>query len=173
MKKTINNFDDFDGPNQYRFLSNFYEGEPLFVFGADYATGEHAFQAMKTDDLEERDKIRRAGSPGAAKRLGRKCTLIEDWEEIKYDGMAAIVRAKFTIDREEGPLLLGTGDAQLVEGTSWGDHVWGVDRSGEWPRAKGRNWLGTLLMARRAELRALTKGAPDYGTGRFNEAFVR
>lgn len=168
----ITNFDDFDGPNENRFLSNFYRGEPIHVFEDSWLTGEHAFQAMKSKDHKMKAKIKAAGSPGQAKKLGRRCTLVEDWEEIKYDVMAAIIRAKFTRDRAEGAMLLGTGHALLVEGTRWHDTVWGVDANGKHGRAKGRNWLGTLLMARRAELLAQSLGAPDYCTGSHNEAWL-
>lgn len=168
----ITNFDDFDGPNQYRFLSNFYIGEPLHVFEWDWMTGEHAFAGMKTNDLDERRSIQQAVSPGAAKSLGRKVKLRDDWEEVKYDVMMAVVRTKFTMSRDEGFLLLATKNALLVEGTGWGDHVWGTTHHGHLPNAQGRNWLGTMLMARRAELRAFKAGAPDYSTGMFNERFA-
>jgi predicted NAD-dependent protein-ADP-ribosyltransferase YbiA (DUF1768 family) len=67
-----------------------------------------------------------------------------------------VLARKFHPAREEAQMLLDTGDAQLVEGTYWHDQVWGVDIT----TGIGRNWLGTLLMARRAELRA---GGPFVG----------
>lgn len=167
----IKNFDDFEGPNKYAFLSNFYIGEPIRVFGIPWKTGEHAFQGMKTEDPEERHFIADASTPGIAKRRGRKCNLRSDWESVKYDVMMAVIRRKFTLDRKEGKRLLKTGSALLVEGTTWGDVVWGVNQNGDPNKAKGRNWLGTMLMARRAELQALSDGAPDYRTGDFNERF--
>lgn len=168
----IKNFDGFDGPNQYAFLSNFYIGETIHVFGMAWVTGEHAFQGMKTEDMEERDHIRRAPSPGAAKARGRKCNLRDDWEAVKFDVMMAVLRRKFTLDRIEGKALVKTRSMLLVEGTAWNDRVWGVSHNGDLPKAKGRNWLGTLLMARRAELQAFEDGAPDYRTVRFNERFA-
>lgn len=45
--------------------------------------------------------------------------------------------------------LVGTGDAMLVEGNTWGDKFWGVCRG------EGENQLGKLLMERRAFLAAL------------------
>lgn len=148
-------FDDLGTGNaEYRFLSNFYVGEPIQLPGVDaqFPTGEHAFQAFKTDDLNEFHRIVGSPSPGAAKRAGRTCSLRHDWEAIKYDVMAAVVRAKFSLDRDEAGMLLATNDAYLREGTYWRDSVWGVDL--RHPERPGRNWLGTLLMARRAELRA-------------------
>lgn len=174
-------FDDLGSGNEkYNFLSNFYEGEPLtlpFITwhearkhaawngddGLDgpveFATGEHAFAAMKFwgTDYEHFRAIVAADDPNSAKAAGRsrKHPLREDWEIVKLDVMAAVIRAKFTFEREEGTRLLDTGDKMLVEGTWWGDEVWGValDEKG----LPGRNWLGTLLMARRAELRAMQK----------------
>lgn len=177
--RLIINFDDFDGPNRHRFLSNFYQGGRIAVFGDLWQTGEHAFQAMKTTDERERDAIRRASSPSAAKRMGRTTELRPDWEAIKYDVMAAVIRAKFRTDREEGAWLINTGDALLVEGTEWGDTVWGtkgrrVEETAQGPDyvvSRGRNWLGTLLMARRAELVAEYKFGIVHATGEANERF--
>lgn len=160
-------FDDFgDNPsNDYRFLSNFYEGESIALPGwGEWRTGEHLFQAAKTLNPNVREKIRNAVDPGEAKFLGRRVTLRPDWEAVKYDVMASVLKAKFTFDREEGRLLYDTGDRLLVEGTYWHDEVWGVDlkRFADRGNPPGRNWLGTLLMARRAELRAVdVLGAPE------------
>lgn len=151
-------FDDFDDvpTNRYRFLSNFYVGEPIALAGDYFATGEHAFAAAKARTRKAYEMVRDAAGPGEAKSLGRRIPLREDWELVKYDVMAAVIRAKFTPRREEGRLLLETGDRLLIEGTYWGDTVWGTELGARWRRALpyGRNWLGTLLMARRAELRA-------------------
>lgn len=123
----------------------------------EFPTGEHAFAAMKAwnTDWLAFARMATAPTPGAVKAIGRSCKLREDWEVVKLDVMAATVRAKFTLDREEGQRLLETGDALLIEGTFWGDDVWGVDLKGrDATTSWGSNWLGTLLMARRAELRA-------------------
>ena len=78
--------DKFDG--QYAFLSNFYDS-PMPTAGGTifYPTVEHYFQAMKTENPEEREKIRLAPTPGKAKRLGRTINLRADWEEIKLSVM--------------------------------------------------------------------------------------
>lgn len=170
-------FDDFDGDHPYRALSNFYVGEPLRIPHLDkihtFATGEHAFAAMKARKQVEYEMIRDARSPGQAKALGRRCALRPDWEIVKYDAMLAVVRSKFTLEREEGDILLNTGDALLVEGTYWDDMVWGValfeDRNPL--MAPGRNWLGTMLMARRAELKAESYFGHRHDTGVYNALF--
>lgn len=172
-------FDEFDGSgaNSYRFLSNFFVGEPLIIDGWTFATGEHAFQAAKAKNLKTFEMVRTADGPGHAKALGRGIPLRDDWEAVKYDVMAAVIRSKFTLERQEGLDLYDTGEALLVEGTYWGDTVWGVDlhspTSEELPTRHGRNWLGTLLMARRAELRAEQLFGMPVRTASSNTAFFR
>lgn len=136
----------------YEFLSNF-AASPLLYAGETYPTVEHAFQAAKTFDPEERAKVQMATSPGAAKRLGRRVTLCTDWETVKYDIMLALLRQKFSdpVLREK---LLATGDAELIEGNTWGERTWGcVQVKGKWV---GKNRLGQLLMKVRTEMRADT-----------------
>ncbi len=162
-------FDNFGEGNENDFLSNFYVGEPIEIRGITdsggditFMTGEHAFAAMKYwgANQERFWDIVDAESPAEAKSLGRSraVSIRADWEEAKYDAMAMVLRHKFTLDREEGQRLLDTGDKLLIEGTFWDDGVWGVKlggkRGSDATVAEGRNWLGTLLMARRAELRA-------------------
>lgn len=159
--REIHWFDDFDGWNPHAYLSNFFEGAPIIINGVAYATGEHAFQAYKTGDEKWFNAIVDAKDPGTAKALGRRAPLRPDWELVKYDVMRMVVAHKFTLARQEGQLLLMTGDALLTEGTWWGDSVWGVEMTkGHFTTWRGRNWLGTVLMARRAELRAIEAGAP-------------
>lgn len=161
-------FDAFDDrKNPYRFLSNFYRGSDIDCFGSTWYTGEHAFQAMKTLNHEDRKWVADAPTPGIAKKRGRSVQLRDDWEAVKYDVMMAVIRAKFKPSRGESRMLLDTGDMLLVEGTRWGDRVWGV--AGTNLASPGRNWLGTMLMARRAELRAEVR----HNTRKWNERFVR
>lgn len=138
----------FEG--KYAFLSNFYES-PFEYEGVVYPTNEHFFQAMKTLDLEERKKIAAAKTPGKAKRLGRKVSLRPDWEEVKVGVMSLGLSLKFAIP-ELREALLATGDAELEEGNTWHDNIWGVCCCNEC-RCKGKNLLGNLLMTRRAIIR--------------------
>ena len=61
--------------------------------------------------------------------------------------MRGLLARKFAPGTELAARLLATGDAQLVEGNTWGDRFWGVCRG------QGRNQLGQLLMERRDQLR--------------------
>jgi len=54
---------------EYRFLSNFWFAD-VFYEGLVYPSVEHAFQAAKTFDIDERLDILKCAEPGEAKRLG-------------------------------------------------------------------------------------------------------
>ncbi len=131
----------------YRFLSNFWPA-PVRLAGDRflYPTVEHAYQAAKTD-LRYRAGVQSARTPADAKRQARALPLLPDWESRKLRVMEDLLRQKFSHPGLRR-LLLATGDAELVEGNSWGDTFWGVCRG------RGQNHLGRLLMAIRAEIRA-------------------
>jgi ribA/ribD-fused uncharacterized protein len=128
--------DAFDG--EYRFLSNFWPDDGF--------TNEHVFQAMKTQDWAEQMIVLTAADPYLAKKYGRKVTLRPDWNEIKDDVMLVSLRLKFSQNPELRAKLLATGDAELIEGNTWGDRYWGVCDG------NGHNKLGILLMQVRGEL---------------------
>jgi ribA/ribD-fused uncharacterized protein len=136
---------EFQGP--YRFLSNFWPAEVVHE-GITYPSVEHAYQAAKTLNIAERRRIAAMADPAAAKRAGRKLLLREDWETAKFRVMQACVRDKFTRHAELRRKLLATGDAELIEGNTWGDRVWGVYQG------EGENRLGRILMQVRGELRS-------------------
>lgn len=95
--------------------------------------------------------IREAATPGQAKKLGQGVSLRPDWESVKVDLMRTFVRKKFE-NPFLRPLLLATGDAELVEGNTWNDTFWGVCRG------RGQNWLGRILMEVRDEIRKEEEG---------------
>lgn len=138
--KTIGSF---AGP--HRFLSNFWSSA-VILDGHSYRTVEHAFQAAKTDDTDERRRIRNEPDAAGAKRRGKRVELREDWEQIKLDVMKGLLRQKFGTEPLKSKLLK-TGKAELIEGNWWGDMYWGVCDG------KGYNHLGKLLMEVREELR--------------------
>lgn len=136
--------DEFSGP--YRYLSNFYPSL-VVLDGVEYPTVEHAYQAAKTLDPNERRHILTAATPGRAKRLGRRVHLRPDWEEVKVQVMAKLVWQKFSRHPELRRQLLATGGQRLAEGNSWGDVFWGVCGG------RGQNYLGRILMRVRSKLR--------------------
>lgn len=142
MTEAINRFEE-----EHAFLSNFFPSTVRFD-GTSWPTVEHAFQAAKTNDPEERNWIRNAGTPGVAKRRGRSVKLRKDWESVKLDVMRELLRSKFS-DPTLRRMLLDTGDSPLLEGNMWNDRFWGVCLK----TGKGQNHLGGLLMSLREELR--------------------
>lgn len=124
---------------EWGFLSNFAPCE-VWLDGVKYPSVEHAYQAAKTLDLEQREKFLLNGiTPGMAKRMGKTLKLRPDWDGVKMGIMRDLLMQKFSpsILRRK---LLSTFQAELIEGNTWGDTFWGVcDGIGE-------NWLGKLLM---------------------------
>lgn len=133
---------------EYRFLSNFYPG-PVFWQGVIYPTAEHAYQASKTTDRQERYDMWFHETPGKAKRAGRKLKHIrKDWDEVKERIMSGIVFLRFAYSPGLTKKLLATGNAEIVEMNDWGDTFWGTHPNGE-----GENHLGKILMQVREDLR--------------------
>lgn len=139
---------------EFAFLSSFYPCE-VALGGVAYPSVEHAFQAAKTDDRGERKRIRRAPTPGQAKRLGRRLTLRPGWECERVQVMRVLVLQKFARHAELRERLLATRGRELVEGNDWGDRFWGVCGGA------GQNRLGHILM----EVRAYLAGRRDAGEG--------
>jgi ribA/ribD-fused uncharacterized protein len=144
--KTVIEFYSTGG--EYGCFSNF-SRHPVVLKGKRWPTSEHYFQAQKFADTEHEEAVRLCKTAREAANMGRsrKLPLRRDWEAVKDQVMLEALRAKFTQHDELKAVLLGTGDAVLVEHTPkdgyWGD---GGDGSGE-------NRLGQLLMQVRQELR--------------------
>ncbi|HEX5245217.1 MAG TPA: NADAR domain-containing protein [Tepidisphaeraceae bacterium] len=130
-------------------FSNFSPHE-IELDGKSWPTSEHYFQAQKFADADQREAIRKAKGAMIAARMGRDRgkKLKDDWEQIKIDVMTRAVRAKFTQHADLRAILLGTGDATLVEHTR-NDAYWGDGGDGS-----GKNMLGQILMKIRDELRS-------------------
>lgn len=145
----------FSGNNHY--LSNFYPSPiqarpyglttlPLIT----YPTVEHYFQAHKVrfDNSTLLHHLYAAGSgtPGQAKKYGRRVPLRGDWEDVKTSVMWDALMFKFTQHTLLYRKLAATGDAHLEEGNHWGDRFWGT------VNGEGENHLGKLLMRLRTVL---------------------
>ena len=125
----------YSNKETYAFLSNFYH-EPFRLDGREWQTVEHYFQAGKTDDPAEIERVRTASSPAKAKSIGRRVSLRRDWETIKIDVMRRALKAKFKTPSLK-TALQATGDARLIEDAPR-DYFWGAGRTGS-----GKNWLGS------------------------------
>lgn len=133
----------------HRFLSNFW---PCCIVWEDfiYPTLEHAYAASKTDDPAIKQMIRSCPTPGDAKdylynqamkpslswTIEKKLIVMEKLLFIKFGGKEPFLTRA----------LLGTADAELVEGNTWNDAFWGVCNG------EGENNLGKLLMKVRTSL---------------------
>lgn len=133
--------------DEYGCFSNF-APYPIELGGKAWPTTEHYFQAQKFDDIERQEAIRSVKSPMIAARMGRsrKWRLRPEWESIKVAVMEEAVRAKFDQHADLRAILLGTGDAVIVE-HSRNDSFWADAGDGS-----GQNILGQILMRLRAQL---------------------
>ena len=136
--------DRFDG--EYAFLSNYSASPFKDECGDFFPTMEHYFQAQKATNLYDFELVRKAKTPGLAKRYGRQIKIVPDWESVKVDVMRKGLHFKFAIP-ELRSLLLATGNEELIEGNYWGDTYWGVCNG------VGQNKLGKLLMQVREEIK--------------------
>lgn len=103
----------------YNFLSNMY---PCIIRINDeiYPSAEHAFQAMKCLDRDDRLAISVCRSPEEAKQAGRLVNLRADWESVKIDIMYSILKAKFS-SKDLQSKLKSTAGEELIEGNTWGE----------------------------------------------------
>lgn len=165
---TIDMFDDFwdteETKNPYSFLSNFFRMTGGVSIATPWTgemtadTTEHLYAAAKARRKKERSAILKARSPGEAKRLGRRCEVIEDWGLEKIPVMRLCIEAKFPAGTVLADQLVDTFPCNLREGTSWRDEIWGVDINND--AQPGQNLLGMLLMDHRSRL---LDGLPPMG----------
>ncbi len=131
----------------YGEFSNF-SRHPIDIGGVTWPTSEHYFQAQKFAGTPFEEEVRAQSTPMLAAQMGRRRDLPfhADWDDVKDDVMRAALKAKFTQHPDLRALLLGTGDAILVEHTR-NDAYWADGGDGS-----GRNRLGELLMELRGTL---------------------
>jgi ribA/ribD-fused uncharacterized protein len=141
----IKKIDRFTKESGYDFLSNFYMATVRFE-GKLYPSVEHAYQASKTFDPIVRDIIRKAKTPGDAKKLGQGVLVRPDWNNVRVQIMRLLIHEKFE-NPFLRPLLVATGDAELILNNRWNDKFWGVCRG------SGENWLGKILMDERKKIK--------------------
>jgi ribA/ribD-fused uncharacterized protein len=137
---------------------------PFTVDGVSFSTAEQYIMYRKCltfGDTVTAEKLLSSDSPKEQKALGREAAGYIDsvWAGIRQTVAIRGLYAKFSQDAELKRLLLGTGDAVLVECTS-NDRIWacGLDKDDDdrlsADRWKGQNILGFALMEVRNMLRA-------------------
>lgn len=132
--------------NQYGEFSNWYPAS-FSLDGKLWKTSEHYYMAMKTEDSDEAERIRKSKSPREAKKLGAKVKLRPNWDNIKFNIMYKACLAKFSQNEELKKLLLSTEDRPLHEDCS--DPFWGGGPN--FP--DGMDLLGKVLIKVRETLR--------------------
>jgi len=154
MAETANGFRE-----EYFFLSNFYEVPTEITYQGEtfvLPTGEHVFQGMKiaarldpSTNLEELRKLAQVQLAVKAKYWGRSQKIdVPKWNAMAYKCMERTVELKFRQNPELIPLLLETGDMELVEYNDWNDTLWGRNQN----TRQGANQLGLILMALRKKI---------------------
>jgi ribA/ribD-fused uncharacterized protein len=134
---------------EFAFLSNFHLCEIEFE-GETYPSVEHAYQAAKTVNLDERIAIQRCETPAQAKAMGKTVTLRPRWDRVKLSVMESLILQKFSKHRDLTGKLVGTGNTELVELNYWNDTFWGKCKG------IGKNDLGEILMVVRDRVQLLT-----------------
>lgn len=138
---------NFSGKN--KFLSNFFR-YPFEYNGLIFKTSEHAYQYEKALLENEKYSILHAGTASECKILGHKCTMVDNWDNIKFDKMYNILKSKFAVEKLRTKLL-DTGTSMLVEENYWHDNIWGDCICKKCITRNGANNLGKILMRIRAE----------------------
>lgn len=137
------------------------------VDGRRYSSAEQymmAEKAARMGDLESWRRIVDCDDPGEIKRLGRAVRPYDEarWAAVREHVVVRGNLARFGQDAAARAVLLGTGDAILVEASPY-DQLWGIGLEAAHPDARdparwrGPNLLGFSLMRVRASLR---EGAP-------------
>ena len=135
---------------------------PFEVEGMRFPTAEHYMMWRKArlfEDDQTAAAVLAAGSPAAAKKLGRAVRNFSEevWVQQRFQIVVRASVAKFGRNSELRAYLLGTKDRVLVEASPV-DRVWGIGLDAMSEHAKnpllwrGLNLLGFALMQARTEL---------------------
>jgi len=135
---------------EYAFLSNFAKS-PIMWDNREWPTVEHLFQAAKTLDPIDQEKIRLVYSPSKAKKLGKNVKMRSDWEQSKHGIMIRCLDLKFEQNLDLRQLLINTGNTILIEGNYWHDNIWGNCYCPRCNNIYGKNILGKCLMSIRGK----------------------
>jgi predicted NAD-dependent protein-ADP-ribosyltransferase YbiA (DUF1768 family) len=159
----------------HEFMSNFFICKNEFTtYGLTANNSEVIYQAMKTDDMEMREKIVMM-TPGLAKKFcGKKAgnvVVIPYWDKwviandeylpMKVHVMKKIVWAKFRANPLLAKNLAATLNDTIIECNMWHDNTFGMCLCPECTKElfegkiKAYNFLGQILMGCRAEARTM------------------
>lgn len=139
---------------KYSFLSNFtFVPTGIRYNGLTFHTVENAYQAAKCSNVTDMYQFTSI-PPEQAKKLGRKISIRDDWDEVKLDIMKELLLQKFACP-SLAEQLIATGDGYIAEDNYWHDNYWGICNCpnciDKFP-FENQNHLGKLLMEIRAKL---------------------
>ncbi len=147
----------------YGVFSNLYRRLVTFE-GRDFPTAEHAYQFGKARKPAVREWLMAAPSPSLLAMAAHGLyawDIAPGWSQSKVDRMRRVLQAKFSQHPDLREILLGTGDARLVESATVDSSVnrfWGE------VNGTGKNMLGTLLMELRVSISARDERQVDSGS---------
>lgn len=141
------------GKPYYEF-TNFYPAQ-VTIDGKVWPTTEHYFQAQKFAGYPHiQEMVRKLRTPREAFNMTRDAQYNQykvnqkQWDDsLRFEAMTNAVRAKFNQHANLKNILIGTGDAILVEDAGAHDAIWGAGAD-----YRGQNHLGRILMHIRDEL---------------------
>lgn len=137
--------------NEYDFLAPEYPCE-VCIFDEleiSYPSYEHALQASKLDDMEQRNLIRQTTGMREIKKLTMKASQQSSWKNDCFEIARKILRDKFVRNKNLTNRLMQIKNMEFQYKNDYGDLFWGVDKDG-----KGQNKLGKLLYDMRCEIEA-------------------
>lgn len=127
-------------------FSNLYR-RPMRFEHIEFPTAEHAYQYGKPRKVAVRDWLMAAPSPALLAMAAHGLfpwDITPGWSQAKVGRMRRVLFEKFRQHEDLREILIGTGDAQLIEAGTIDNEVnrfWGIVPSGA-----GQNMLGKLLM---------------------------
>lgn len=129
----------------YGVFSNLYF-RPMVFDGGGFPTAEHAYQWSKGRTPEVRQWLMAAPSPSLLAMAAHglySWDIAPGWSKGRYARMQRVVEAKFRQHDDLARVLIGTGDARLVESATVDNEV---NRTWGEVNGAGKNWLGLILM---------------------------
>lgn len=157
--KTIENGGEIYFASESSFLSNFAHA-PIVDGNTVYATSEHYYQASKCAYLnahEKRTQVISAPTPLEAKRIAETVPETPEWRKVQEKVMEEAINRKFDQNPDLADKLLSTGEMNLNEATHnvvFGIGVTLLAKEIKDKSYRGANKLGTILVKKRANIRA-------------------
>jgi ribA/ribD-fused uncharacterized protein len=138
----------------FGIFSNLYRRAMEFE-GVTLPTAEHCYQRAKPRDDDVRAWLMQAPSPSLLAMAAHgllSWDISPGWSKNRRGRMRAVVTAKFRQHADLAEILIGTGDARIVEFSRTNNEV--NRRWGEVEGIGGHNWLGLILCEVREDLRS-------------------